>query len=75
MKKQFHSLFRGTKPEVSKRARNKCHITLPEQEFVRLAQSGLDFELLKKIEGMEFRDLYELSTRVTRYKYLLKEEA
>ena len=30
-----------------KRARTKCKIVLPEAEFVRLAQNGLDFNLRK----------------------------
>lgn len=42
---------------------------------MKLAQGGLDFEIQKKFEGMEFRDLYEFSTRVTRYELLLKKEA
>ena len=28
-----------------KRARNKCRVILPEPEFVRLAQNGLEFRL------------------------------
>lgn len=50
-------------------------MALPEQEFVTLAQKGLDIELRKKFEGMEKRDFFELSTKVTRYENLLKEEA
>ncbi|XP_059639356.1 uncharacterized protein LOC132281699 [Cornus florida] len=33
-----------------KKARNRCQLTLPEEEFVNLALSGLDFELRKKFE-------------------------
>ncbi|OMO51345.1 Retrotransposon gag protein [Corchorus capsularis] len=57
-----------------KKLRNRCRIALPEQEFVRLAQNGLDLELRKKFEGMEFRDYYEMSTKVARYERLLHEE-
>ncbi|OMO99378.1 reverse transcriptase [Corchorus capsularis] len=57
-----------------KKMRNRCRIALPEQEFVRLAQNGLDLELRKKFEGMEFRDYYEMSTKVARYERLLHEE-
>ncbi|GKV04390.1 hypothetical protein SLEP1_g16548 [Rubroshorea leprosula] len=56
------------------RARLKCRVALPEQEFVKLAQNGLDIELRKKFEGMEFRDFYELSYKVARYENLLKED-
>ncbi|GKV50000.1 hypothetical protein SLEP1_g56718 [Rubroshorea leprosula] len=57
-----------------RRARLKCRVALPEQEFVKLAQNGLDIELRKKFEGMEFRDFYELSYKVARYENLLKED-
>ncbi|GKV24835.1 hypothetical protein SLEP1_g34389 [Rubroshorea leprosula] len=56
-----------------RRARLKCQVALPEQEFVKLAQNGLDIELRKKFEGMEFRNFYELSYKVARYENLLKE--
>ncbi|KAK9291684.1 hypothetical protein L1049_019633 [Liquidambar formosana] len=57
-----------------KKARIRCRVTLPEHEFVRLAQNGLEFELHKKFEGMSFVDLYEMSTHASRYERLLKEE-
>ncbi|GKV33998.1 hypothetical protein SLEP1_g42429 [Rubroshorea leprosula] len=57
-----------------RRARLKCRVALPEQEFVKLAQNGLDIELQKKFEGMEFQDFYELSYKVARYENLLKED-
>ncbi|GKU96957.1 hypothetical protein SLEP1_g10138 [Rubroshorea leprosula] len=44
-----------------RKARLKCRVALPKQEFVKLAQNGLDIELRKKFEGMEFRDFFELS--------------
>ncbi|GKV28866.1 hypothetical protein SLEP1_g37855 [Rubroshorea leprosula] len=55
------------------KARLKCRVALPEQEFVKLAQNGLDIELRKKFEGMEFRDFFELSYKVARYENLLRE--
>ncbi|GKV21983.1 hypothetical protein SLEP1_g31893 [Rubroshorea leprosula] len=57
-----------------RRARLKCRVALPEQEFVKLAQNGLDIELRKKFEGMKFQDFYELSYKVARYENLLKED-
>lgn len=40
---------------------------------MKLAQDGLDYELKKKFEGMKFRDLFDLSTRATRYEAILQE--
>ncbi|GKV29945.1 hypothetical protein SLEP1_g38818 [Rubroshorea leprosula] len=57
-----------------RRARLKCRVALPEQEFFKLAQNGLDIKLRKKFEGMEFRDFYELSYKVAQYENLLKED-
>ncbi|GKV17163.1 hypothetical protein SLEP1_g27699 [Rubroshorea leprosula] len=37
-------------------------------------ENGLDIELQKKFEGMEFRDFYELSYKVAQYENLLKED-
>ena len=48
-----------------KKMRNRCQIYLPNTEYVKLAQSGLDIELRKKFQGMEFRDFYELTAKVT----------
>ena len=58
-----------------KRMRNKCKIYLPETEFVKMAQRGLDIELRKKFQGMEFRDFYELAAKVAEYEELLREES
>ncbi|GKV51959.1 hypothetical protein SLEP1_g58572 [Rubroshorea leprosula] len=52
----------------------KCRVALPEQEFVKLAQNGLEIELRKKFEGMEFRDFFELSYKVARYENLLQDD-
>ncbi|GKV02846.1 hypothetical protein SLEP1_g15232 [Rubroshorea leprosula] len=57
-----------------RKARLKRRVALPEQEFVKLAQNGLDIELRKKFEGMEFRDFFELSYKVARYENLLRED-
>ena len=54
--------------------RNRCKIFLPETEYMKMAQRGLDIELRKKFQGMEFRDLYELSAKVAEYEELLREE-
>ncbi|GKV44010.1 hypothetical protein SLEP1_g51239 [Rubroshorea leprosula] len=56
------------------KAKLKCSVALPEQEFLKLAQNGLDIELRKKFEGMEFRDFFELSYKVARYKNLLRDD-
>ena len=58
-----------------KKMRNRCKIHLPETKYVKMAQRGLDIESRKKFEGMEFRDFYELGTKVTDYEELLKEES
>lgn len=57
-----------------KKMKNRCKVFLPEVEFVKMAQKGLDFELRKKFQGMEFRDFFELAAKVTEYEELLKEE-
>ena len=58
-----------------KKMRNICNIHLPEIKYVKMAQRGLDIELRKKFQGMEFRDFYELATKVIEYEDLLKEES
>ena len=40
-----------------------------------MAHRGLDIELRKKLQGMEFRDFYELAAKVTEYEEPLKEES
>ena len=40
-----------------------------------MTQRGLDIELKKKCKVMKFRDFYELTTKVTEYEELLKEES
>ena len=46
---------------------------LPEGKYVKIAQRGLDIELRKKFQGMEFRDFYELAAKVSEYEELLRE--
>ncbi|KAH7855667.1 hypothetical protein Vadar_027466 [Vaccinium darrowii] len=58
-----------------KTARFKCRVSLPEKEYVRLVLNGLNFKLKKKFNGVEFRDLFELSAKAARYENILKEEA
>ncbi|XP_075500113.1 uncharacterized protein LOC142538697 [Primulina tabacum] len=58
-----------------KKIKNRCKIFLPETEFVKMAQKGLDFELRKKFQGMEFRDFFELAAKVAEYEELLREES
>ena len=55
--------------------RNRCKIHLPETEHVKIAQKGLDIELRKKFQGMEFRAFYELVAKVIEYEELVKEES
>ena len=58
-----------------KKMRNRCKIHLLKTKYVKMAQKGLDIELRKKFQGMEFRDFYELVAKVTKYEKLLKEES
>ncbi|XP_073017837.1 uncharacterized protein [Primulina eburnea] len=46
-----------------KKVRSRCRVFLPESEYVKMAQQGLDFELRKKFQGMEFCDFYELAAK------------
>ena len=57
-----------------KKMRNRYKIFLPEIEYMKIAQRGLDIELRKKFQEMEFKDFYELSTKVAEYEKLLREE-
>ncbi|XP_073019168.1 uncharacterized protein [Primulina eburnea] len=58
-----------------KKVRSRCRVFLPESEYVKMAQRGLDFELRKKFQGMEFLDFYELAAKVSEYEELLQEES
>ena len=42
---------------------------------MKIAQRGLDIKLRKKFQGMEFRDFYELTTKVTECEELLRKES
>ncbi|CAL9021211.1 unnamed protein product, partial [Prunus brigantina] len=57
-----------------KTCRNWCRTSLPEREFVKMAEEGLEFEYRKKFQGIEFRDMHDLINKVERYASLLKEE-
>jgi hypothetical protein len=57
-----------------KRIRTRCHTTLPETEYVKIAIDGLNFELRKKFKGITFVDLFELSERASRFEGLLEEK-
>ena len=57
-----------------KKAKHKCRVNLPETEFVKLTLNGLELRLRKKFDATEFRDLVDLTYRVTRYKTLLQKE-
>ena len=57
-----------------KRAKHKYRVNLLETEFVKHALNGLEFRLRKKFDATEFRDLVDLTYRVTRYETFLQEE-
>ncbi|CAL9001546.1 unnamed protein product, partial [Prunus brigantina] len=57
-----------------KACRNWCRTNLPEREFVKMAEEGLEFEYRKKFQGIEFRDMHDLINKVDRYASLLREE-
>ena len=42
---------------------------------MKITHRGLDIELRKKFQGMEFRDFYELAVKVIEYEELLREES
>ncbi|XP_021817032.1 uncharacterized protein LOC110759283 [Prunus avium] len=54
--------------------RNWCRTNLPEREFVKMTEEGLEFDYRKKFQGIEFRDMHDLTNKVDRYASLLKEE-
>ncbi|XP_024190631.1 uncharacterized protein LOC112194648 [Rosa chinensis] len=57
-----------------KAARNKCRVNLGEQDFVWIAQQGLNYELRKKYEGVDIRGIFELTTSVARYEAIIREK-
>ena len=58
-----------------KKMRNRCKIHLLETDYVKMTQRGLDIELRKKFQCMEFKYFYELAAKVKKYEELLKEES
>ena len=57
-----------------KRTRLRCQTQLPKSEHIRFVVNGLNFELRKKFEGVNFYDLFDLDGKATRYEGLLREE-
>ena len=57
-----------------KRTRLRCQTQLPESENIRFAVNGLNFELRKKFEVVNFYDLFDLANKATKYEGLLREE-
>lgn len=57
-----------------KKMRNMYKIHLPEMEYVKMTQKGLDVELMKKFQGMDFKDFYELIAKIAKYEELLMKE-
>lgn len=57
-----------------KRARVRCQTSLPETEYIKFVVGGLNFELRKKFEGVNFFDLFELSEMESRYGSLQRVE-
>jgi hypothetical protein len=57
-----------------KRTRLRCQTQLPKSEHIRFVVNGLNFELRKKFEGVNFYDLFDLAGKATRYEGLLREE-
>ncbi|XP_028122709.1 uncharacterized protein LOC114319846 [Camellia sinensis] len=57
-----------------KKVKNRCHVYMREIEVIRLVQKGLNFELRKNLEGVMFKDLFELSSTATSYEAILREE-
>ena len=45
-----------------------------EIEFIKLATGGMNFELRKKLKGMEFKDLYELATMAAIFEKIILDE-
>lgn len=57
-----------------RQAKFKCNLSLPPEEYVKMAVNGLEFELRKKFEVVQFHDLFDLAGRVAKYEELLHEE-
>lgn len=57
-----------------KKENSWCLSDLPEIEFVKLAQDGLNFNLRKKFIGITFFNLFKLFERATQYETILREE-
>ncbi|XP_059654787.1 uncharacterized protein LOC132301561 [Cornus florida] len=55
-------------------AKFKCNLSLPPEEYMKMAVNGLEFELRKKFKGVQFHDLFDLAGKVAKYEELLREE-
>ena len=55
--------------------RNRCKAHFLEIEYVKKAQRGLDIELRKKFQGMEFGDFYVFVAKVIEYEELLRKKS
>ncbi|KZV57405.1 hypothetical protein F511_35155 [Dorcoceras hygrometricum] len=58
-----------------KKMKNRCKVLLQKGELVKMAQKRLDFELRKKFQWMEFKDFFEICSKVAEYEDFLKEES
>ncbi|XP_059629727.1 uncharacterized protein LOC132272642 [Cornus florida] len=55
-------------------AKFKCNLSLLPKEYMKMVVNGLEFELCKKFEGVQFHDLFNLVGKVAKYEELLREE-
>ena len=53
---------------------NRYKINLLKITYMKMVQRGLDIELRRKFQGMEFRYFYEFTANVTKYEKLLREQ-
>jgi len=58
-----------------KNSRTKCHLNIPEIDFVSIAQDGLAIQFKKRFHGSRFRDFMELNDAVGKYEQILAEES
>ncbi|XP_059623179.1 uncharacterized protein LOC132266344 [Cornus florida] len=55
-------------------AKFKYNLSLPPEEYVKMAMNGLEFELRNKFEGVQFHDLFDLAGKMAKYEELLRQE-
>ena len=56
-----------------KKVRNQCNFLIPESEIIKFAQDGLDFKFKKHFNGIEFRDLFDMTSKSIGYEDILME--